>query len=98
MTKYSEEFKKEVRNYYSKGKLIKKYNHDKSFTFVDVANKFNLTVEQVRTVLYNKKGNNSPRQASQWQKPNWSKPKDKNLFNGKFIDDPRAENYDKYGN
>ena len=108
MTKYSEEFKKEVRNYYSKGKLIKKYNHDKSFTFVDVANKFNLTVEQVRTVLYNKKSPNPTKYwgnkkgihkhrpvASEWKKPSWSKSIDD--FKGKFIDDPKAEEYDKYG-
>lgn len=115
MTKYSEDFKKEVREYYAKGKLIKKYNHDKSFTFVDVAKKFNLTVEQVRTVLYNKKSLNSTKYwsdkegihkhsnkhskhrpvASEWRKPRWSKSKDD--FKGKFVDDPRAEEYDKYG-
>jgi len=108
MTKYSEDFKKEVREYYAKGKLIKKYNHDKSFTFVDVAKKFNLTVEQVRTVLYNKKFPNPTKYwgnkkgihkhrpvASEWRKPRWSKSKDD--FKGKFVDDPRAEEYDKYG-
>ena len=82
MTKYSEEFKKEVREYYENGRLTKKYSHDKSFTFANVAKKFNLTVEQIRSIFYNKtKNSNGSRQNSEWQKPNWSKPKTQPLKN-----------------
>jgi|TARA_R110001583_G_scaffold193420_2_gene361923 hypothetical protein len=108
MTKYSEEFKKEVRDCHRKGMLLKQYKHDKIHTTKDVADKFGLTVEQTKNILYqkkfpnptkywgNKKGIHKHRPvASEWKKPSWSKSIDD--FKGKFIDDPKAEEYDKYG-
>ena len=55
MTKYSEEFKKEVRDCHRKGMLLKQYKHDKIHTTKDVADKFGLTVEQTKNILYQKK-------------------------------------------
>ena len=105
MTKYSEEFKKEVKAFHQKGMLLKRYKHDKIHTTEDVAKKFGLSVEQVKNILYQKKPNNAPRQQSQWHKPSWTLPKHvpkkkrlaEDWGRGKFVDDPRAEEYDKYG-
>jgi len=105
MTKYSEEFKKQVKAFHQKGMLLKRYKHDPIHTTEKVAEKFNLTVEQVKTVLYQKKPNKAPRQQSQWHKPSWTLPKhvpkkkrlSEDWAKGQFVDDPRAEEYDKYG-
>ena len=105
MTKYSEDFRKEVKDYHKKGMLLKRYKHDKIHTTEDVAKKFGLSLMQVKNILYHKKPNNSPRQQSQWHKPSWTlpkhMPKKKRLpddwAKGQFVDDPRAEEFDKYG-
>ena len=105
MTKYSEDFKKQVKAFHQKGMLLKRYKHDKIHTTEDVAKKFGLTVDQTKNILYQKKPNNAPRQQSQWHKPSWTLPKhvpkkkrlSENWAKGQFVDDPRAEEYDKYG-
>ena len=105
MTKYSEEFKKQVKAFHQKGMLLKRYKHDKIHTTEDVAKKFGLTVDQTKNILYQKKPNNAPRQQSQWHKPSWTLPKhvpkkkrlSKDWAKGQFVDDPRAEEHDKYG-
>ena len=54
MTKFNYDFVKEVQDFYNEGKKQKKsgYKGDKSFTAQMVADKFNLTLAQVKRMLY----------------------------------------------
>ena len=54
MTKFNDDFVKEVKDFYNEGKKKKKsgYKRDQAFTAQMVADKFNLTLPQVKPMLY----------------------------------------------
>tara|TARA_R100001129_G_scaffold39727_2_gene26777 strand:- start:572 stop:763 length:192 start_codon:yes stop_codon:yes gene_type:complete len=54
LTKFNDDFVKEVQDFYNEGKKQKKsgYKRDQSFTAQMVADKFNLTLAQVKRMLY----------------------------------------------
>ena len=56
MTKFSDEFVQKVQSYYKEGKKQKKTKNDKVFTIEDVVEKFGILPNQVKRILYLRKG------------------------------------------
>jgi hypothetical protein len=52
MTKFSDEFIKQVQDFYKEGKKKKKFEADQSFTIEDVVEKFKILPNQVKRILY----------------------------------------------
>tara|TARA_R110000850_G_C9780032_1_gene448294 strand:+ start:569 stop:745 length:177 start_codon:yes stop_codon:yes gene_type:complete len=46
---------------------------------------------------WQKKSAGVKRQNSEWSKPTWAMPINKKPMKGRFVDNPRAEEADKYG-
>jgi|TARA_E500000305_G_C4024843_1_gene241182 hypothetical protein len=57
MTKFNDDFVREVKNFFNKGRKKKKpgYKRDGSFSINDIVEKFNLTEAQVKRILYVRK-------------------------------------------
>ena len=54
MTKFSDEFIKQVQDFYKEGRKKKKFEADQTFTIEDVVEKFKILPNQVKRILYNK--------------------------------------------
>lgn len=54
MTKFSDEFIRQVKVFYQDGQKLKKFKHDKTFSITDVVNKFNLTIAQAKRLVSKK--------------------------------------------
>ena len=52
MTKFSDEFIKQVQDFYKEGKKKKKFEADQSFTIDHVVEKFKILPNQVKRILY----------------------------------------------
>ena len=52
LTKFNDDFVKEVQDFYNEGKKQKKKKSDSIFSAQIVADKFNLTLAQVKRMLY----------------------------------------------
>ena len=55
MTKFNDEFIKEVKKFWEEGKKKKKWGHDPIFSIHDVLDRFNLTMAQAKRILYVRK-------------------------------------------
>jgi hypothetical protein len=52
MTKFNDEFIKQVKSFWEEGKKQKKFKHDPLFSIHNVLDRFNLTMAQAKRILY----------------------------------------------